>query len=108
MGKFKKGLFLGSLLGAGLTWLSVTKKGKEVREKLLDQSAEVYGMVKEKVTDSEVWEKMTKQKYVAMVSDIVEKYGLKNGLGRDIQKMIKKVVSAQWVVVKKEMSKRKK
>ncbi len=28
MGKFKKGLFLGGLLGAGLMWLNATKKRK--------------------------------------------------------------------------------
>ena len=29
MGKFKKGVFFGSLLGASMMWMSTTKKGKE-------------------------------------------------------------------------------
>jgi len=35
MGNFKKGLFLGGLLGAGLMWLNVTPKGREMKAKLL-------------------------------------------------------------------------
>ena len=31
MGKFKKGFLFGGLLGAGIMWMSTTKKGREVR-----------------------------------------------------------------------------
>ena len=108
MGKFKKGLVLGGLLGAGLTWMSTTKKGRETREKMLDQAADVYGDVKKKVLVSPQWDKMTKNEYVRMVQDCVDKYCVQNKAAQKAKSMIVKVVSAQWGNVKKEIAKKKK
>lgn len=96
MGKFKHGLFLGGLLGAGLVWLNVTKKGKEVRNELMDNAAKVYTDVKDKVTTSEGWDKMTKNKYYKFVEQTVNKYAVENDLLDSMRDMIEKVVKAQW------------
>lgn len=107
MGRFHKGLFLGGLLGAGLVWLNITPKGKEMRDKLVDHAAEVYADVKERVLSSEAWDKMTKQKYVAMVREVVDKYAVQTGLAVKAKEMIVKIVAGQWKLVQKELRKKK-
>lgn len=101
MGNFKKGIFLGGLLGAGLMWLNATKKGKETRDKMLDYSADVYADVKEKVMASEGWDKMTKSKYYQLVEEAVNKYAVENDLVDSVRNMVEKVVKAQWKKGKK-------
>ncbi len=61
MGKFKKGLFMGGLLGAGMMWLNTTKKGKETRDKLIDQSAEVYALLKDNILASDQYKNLYKK-----------------------------------------------
>ncbi|MBI2436513.1 MAG: YtxH domain-containing protein [Candidatus Magasanikbacteria bacterium] len=101
MGNFKKGIFLGGLLGAGLMWLNATKKGKQTRDKMLDYSADVYADVKEKVMASEGWDKMTKSKYYQIVEEAVNKYAVENDLVDSVRNMVEKVVKAQWKKGKK-------
>jgi len=100
MGTFKKGLFLGGLLGAGLMWLSVTKKGKEVRDQILDHAAHVYEEVKKNVLRSDQWKKMNKNQYIKMVKETVDKYAIQNGLAENVKNMIVKVVGSQWEKMK--------
>ncbi|PIZ94915.1 MAG: hypothetical protein COX80_05390 [Candidatus Magasanikbacteria bacterium CG_4_10_14_0_2_um_filter_33_14] len=107
MGKFKKGLFLGGLLGAGLVWLNATKKGKEVRNNLMDSAGDVYDDVKEKVIASEGWDKMTKTKYYQFVEQAVNKYAVENDLLDSMRDMIEKVVKSQWKNHSKGVSKKK-
>lgn len=96
MGNFKKGLFLGGLLGAGLMWLNVTKKGKEVRDQILDYAADVYTDIKGKVTSSDQWKTMTKNKYYKIVEEAVNKYAVENDLVDSVRDMVERVVKAQW------------
>ncbi|MFA7244572.1 MAG: hypothetical protein WC070_00095 [Candidatus Magasanikbacteria bacterium] len=96
MGKFKHGLFLGGLLGAGLVWLNATKKGKQVREELMDKASVVYLEVKEKIMASEGFDKMTKTKYYKFVEQAVNKYAVENDLLDSMRDMIEKVVKSQW------------
>ena len=105
MGKFNKGLFLGGILGAGLMWLNVTKKGKKMRDELLDHAAVIYEEVKEKAMASEAWQEMNKNKYVALVKEAVEKYASKNALSENFKSMIEKVVCSQWCNLEKKMKK---
>lgn len=105
MGKFNKGLLFGGLLGAGMVWLGTTKKGREMREKMIDYAADVYVEVKKKIVASEQWQTMTKSAYVQMVKDAVDKYAVQNGLAESIKQMVVKLVSAQWANLKKEMGK---
>jgi gas vesicle protein len=108
MGKFKNGLFFGGLLGAGLVWLNVTKKGKQVRNDLMDNAATVYEDVKEKIVSSEGWDKMTKTKYYKFVEQTVNKYAVENDLIDSMRDMIERVVKAQWKNVSKGDIKKKK
>ena len=96
MGKFKHGLFLSGLLGAGLVWLNVTKKGKQVRDELMDSAANVYTDVKKKILASEGWDKMTKTKYYKFVEQTVNKYAVENDLLDSMRDMIEKIVKSQW------------
>ena len=105
MGKFKKGLCLGGLFGAGLMWLNTTKKGKEVREEMLDHAAEVYVKVKDQVLASDKYKNLTKSQYVKMVGEYVDKYAVKNGLADNVKKMVSKLVNAQWNNLKGQMKK---
>jgi len=105
MGKFKKGLCLGGLLGAGLVWLNTTKKGKELREVMLDKAADVYTDLKEKILSSDQYKKMTKNQYIKMVKKYIDKYAIDNGLAENIKNMVTKVVIAQWNNLKKELKK---
>ncbi|KKQ27733.1 MAG: hypothetical protein US42_C0006G0040 [Candidatus Magasanikbacteria bacterium GW2011_GWC2_37_14] len=105
MGKFKGGLLLGGLLGAGFMWLTVTKKGKEVREKLLDQAAEVYENLKKQVLVSPQYQKLSKSEYVTLVKEYVDKYAIQNGLAENAKNMVIKIVSAQWQNLQNEIKK---
>ncbi|MFH1286167.1 MAG: hypothetical protein ABII02_00195 [Candidatus Magasanikbacteria bacterium] len=101
MGKFNKGFLFGGLMGVGLAWLNLTKKGKDVRAQLLDHSAEVYGQIKEKVDESGAVDKITKTKYGAMVKEAVDKYAIENGLADNVKGMVAKLVKSQFKQVKK-------
>ena len=103
MGNFKKGLLLGGLLGAGLMWLSTTKKGRELREEMLDYAADVYVKLKEKILASEVYESMSRNKYMEMVKKFVDKYAVENGLAENVKNMVVKVVSSQWKNIQEEL-----
>jgi len=106
MGKFKKGLMLGGLLGAGFMWLNTTKKGREVRENMLDQAAVVYADVKKKVLASKNWNKLTKQKYVKIVRETIETYAKNKNWSANTKKMVMKLVENQWKNIKSEIAKR--
>lgn len=105
MGKFKKGLCLGGLLGAGLVWLNTTKKGKELREIMLDRATDIYTDLKEKILSSEQYQKMTKNQYIKMVKEYIDKYAIDNGLAENVKNMVTKVVVAQWSNLQKELKK---
>lgn len=100
MGTFKKGLFFGGLLGAGLMWLNTTKRGKELRDTLVDHATDVYGEVKEKITSSKQWESITKNQYVRMVEEVVNKYAVEHDLSDKVRDVVEKVVKSQWKKVK--------
>ncbi len=102
MGTFKKGLFFGGLIGAGLMWLNTTKRGKELRDQLLEYAADVYGEVKTKVISSKQWEKLTKNEYVQMVEETVNTYAVEHDLSDRVRNMVEKLVKAQWKKVKGE------
>jgi len=103
MGTFKKGLVLGGLLGAGLMWLSTTKKGREVKDQMLDHAADVYLKVKEKAVASGALKELGKNQYVVMVKEYVDKYAIENGLAENVKNMITKIVSSQWRNLQEEL-----
>lgn len=96
MGKFKTGMFLGGLLGAGLVWLSTTKKGRETRDLMLDHAGKVYSELKDKVLSSPQYKNLNKNEYVKMVKEYVDKYAIENGLADNVKNIVTKVVQGQW------------
>ncbi len=96
MGKFNKGLFVGGLLGATIIWLGFTKKGREMREQLLDHAAVIYAQLKDKLLATSAWQEMTKNEYVVMVREAVDKYAVQNGLADEVKKLIVEVLASQW------------
>ena len=105
MGKFKKGLFFGGLLGAGMVWLNTTKKDRKMREEMLDHAAEIYVGLKERVLSSKEYENLNKNQYVKMVKEAVDKYAIDNGLAEGVKNMVIKVVSGQYKNLKSEIKK---
>ena len=96
MGKFKTGMFLGGILGAGLVWLSTTKKGRETRDQMLDHAGKVYSELKDKVLSSPQYKDLKKNEYVKMVKEYVDKYAIENGLADNVKNIVTKVVQGQW------------
>lgn len=107
MGKFKKGLALGGLIGAGLAWMALTPQGRKLRDQLLDESVALYEQVKKKVLASEAWKDLNEQKYVMMVREAVDKYITKNPTARKAKNLLVKVLSAQWKRIEAEVRGRK-
>jgi gas vesicle protein len=106
MGKFKKGVFLGGLLGAGMTWLNTTKKGKEVREDLINQSAFIYEDLKKKVKASKAYDDLTKKDYMVMVRGAVDKYAVKNDAVKKARGAIVSLLASNYDQMKYEFDKK--
>lgn len=105
MGRFKKGLFFGGMLGAGLTWLMTTTKGKNVRGQMLDHAADAYTKLREEVLASESYDKLTKSRYVKKVEKYVKAYAKEHNLSTDVAQVVTKLVSSQWKAMRDELKK---
>lgn len=103
MGKFKAGIFLGGLLGAGLMWLNLTPKGRETRDQMLDHAAKIYSILKDKIKSSAEYKNLSKIEYVKFVKEYVDKYAIENGLAEKVKNIIIKVVSSQYKNIKEKV-----
>ncbi len=106
MGRLKNGLLVGGLLGAGLMWLSTTKKGRALRKDVTSQAADIYGELKEKVMASDAWSKMSKTNYVEMVTEAVDGYTKRHPVAEEAKIMLTKILSAQWSNLQKQLKKK--
>jgi gas vesicle protein len=104
MGGFKRGIFLGGLLGAGFAWLTFTKEGRKMRDEGLDHAVKVYAQVKKEVKKSPTWKKMTKSDFARLVEKITTDYASEIGLAKKATSMIVALVVNQWEKMKKEMN----
>lgn len=102
MGNFKKGALFGGIVGAALVWLNTSKKGKAYRDQLLEHAGSVYADIEAKVKESDTMEHLTKNKYVSMVKEVVDKYAIQNGLAESTKDAIIRLVSSQWGAVNKK------
>ena len=100
MGRFKKGLFLGGLLGASMMWLNVTPKGKELRSKI---SANLEPLFNELKTSLKQLEGPTKDMYDALVERAVEEYAVKRELAEDVKVMLVKGLKKRWKDIQKDL-----
>lgn len=104
MSKLKKTLLVGGLVGAGLVWLTSTKKGKETRDKMFDAAADIYVDVTKKMKKLETKFQGNKAMYEKMVRETVEAYAKKHPVIGMAQDMITKMVVSQFENMKEEVS----
>ncbi len=93
MGRFNKGVFIGSILGASAVWMNTTKQGKEVKEKLKDHAQEAFDELKEKLSESDL---MDKVKYDARVKKVVEEFTKRKALPAKAGKILEGILKSQW------------
>ena len=106
MSKFKKGLFLGGLLGAGAMWLYTTKQGEDLRNKAYEHGEEVYSLVKEKIKESDAYKSMSEKEYVQKVRELVDDYSKEKSLSSATKEMIVTLVGGHWDRMKKDIEDR--
>jgi gas vesicle protein len=102
MGKFKKGLLVGGAVGAFLTWLNVTPKGKELRSKMLVHADALYGQLKESI---EQLDGPTKEMYEALVERAVAEYSGKKDMATDMKNKLVKELKKRWDSLQKDLKK---
>jgi len=102
MGKFKKGMFLGSLVGAGMMWLNATPKGKEMRSRLLEHSKPLYDELKISLKQLEG---PTKDMYEALVERAVAEYGDRKDMADEMKMMLIRDLKKKWKKLEKEIKK---
>ncbi len=106
MGAIKKTLFFGGLMSAGLVWLTGTKKGKEVRDQLLDHSAEIYLNVKKKIQKIDKKYNVSKGQYLKLAKEAMNEYFDKYPVPATVKSIVQKVVVSQWETLKGEAAER--
>lgn len=102
MGSFKKGLILGGALGAFLTWLNVTPKGKEMRDKIMQHLEPLYDELKVSIKQLEG---PTQEMWDALVERAVEEYSNKKELAEEVKNNLVKQLKKKWHDLKKEIKK---
>src|SRR3989339_102804 len=102
MGRFKKGLFLGGLMGAALMWLNATPKGKEMREKMMSQANDLHDQLKESLKQLDG---PTKEMYDALVERAVEEYAAKKEMAMEMKNQLVRELKKRWKRLEKEIKK---
>lgn len=102
MGNFKRGLFLGGIVGALLMWLNATPKGKEMRAKL---AAHLEPLFKELKVSLKQLDGPTRDMYDALVERAVEEYGAKKQLADEIKDQLVRKLKKRWDEVEKSLQK---
>lgn len=100
MSKLKKTLLLGGLLGAGLIWLTSSKKGKETRDKMLEAAADIYEDILKELKKMDKKYASSKSAYTKLVQQKVDKYFEKYPALESVKEMVVKIVLSQWENVK--------
>lgn len=104
MGTFKKGLFLGGLVGAGLMWLNATPKGKEMRAKMAAHFEPLFNELKASL---KTLEGPTREMYEALVDRAVEEYGAQKELAEDVKNQLVRQLKKKWSEIEKSLKKSK-
>lgn len=102
MGNFKKGLLLGGALGAFMTWLNVTPKGREMRDKIMQHLEPLYNELKASIKQLEG---PTQEMWDALVERAVEEYAAKKELAEEVKINLIKQLKKKWTLLKKELKK---
>src|SRR3989344_8055092 len=99
MGHFKRGLFLGGLLGAALMWLNATPKGKEMRAKLAAHLEPLFSELKESIKQLDG---PTREMYDALVERAVAEYAAKKDLAEDFKNHLIRRLKKKWKEIEKD------
>jgi hypothetical protein len=102
MGTFKKGLLLGGLVGAGMTWLHTTVQGKKTKAQIAQHGADVYEQLMTEIKGSKGWKQLTKSEFVERATAIIDTYAVQTGLSDKLKHMIHTLVVSRWESFKKE------
>jgi gas vesicle protein len=102
MGRFKRGLFLGGLLGAALMWLNATPKGREMRAKL---AAHLEPLFNELRTSIKQLEGPTRDMYDALVERAVAEYAAKKDMAEDMKSHLVRELKKKWKEIEKDLKK---
>lgn len=94
-------------MGAGMIWMSTTKKGRETKEQAMAHGEKLYEIAKEKALASESWDKLSKTKFAEIVSEATEEYSKKVGLTANIRNITERLVNSKWGELKKEKKNKK-
>jgi gas vesicle protein len=90
---FKKGLVVGSILGGALVAFGMSKKGKELRTKLMDYSEELSKELKKRAVELGV---TTKEMYEDMVHRAVEEFAKQKELALDLKEKLVEQLKQKW------------
>jgi len=102
MGGFKKGLFLGGLVGATLMWLNATPKGKEMRARIMEYLDPLYNELKASLKQLEG---PTKEMYEALVDRAVEEFAARKEMAEDLKMQLTRSLKKKWNELEKELKK---
>lgn len=102
MGRFKKGVVLGGIIGAALMWLNATTKGKEYRAKIATHLEPLYNELKESIKKLEG---PTKEMWDALVARAVEEYAVKKELAADMKTNLVRELEKRWEKLAKDIRK---
>lgn len=102
MGNFKKGLLIGGALGAFLTWLNVTPKGKEMRSQIMSHLEPLFNELKASLKQLEG---PTQEMYNALVERAVEEYGAKWELAMEVKNSLVHHLKKRWKELEKDLQK---
>ncbi|MFA6424353.1 MAG: YtxH domain-containing protein [Candidatus Magasanikbacteria bacterium] len=100
MGNFKKGLILGGVLGAFLTWFNVTSQGKEMRTKILMHLEPLYNELKASIKQLEG---PTQEMWDALVERAVAEYSAKKELADEVKSSLIKQLKKKWEQLQSEL-----
>jgi len=100
MGNFKKGLFLGGLVGAAAMWLNATPKGKEMRAKIIEHLDPLYNELKNSLKQLEG---PTKEMYDALVERAVEEYASRKEMALDVKAVLIRRLKKKWKDLEREI-----
>ncbi len=100
MGNFKRGVFLGSALGAALMWLNATPKGKDLRAKIILHLDPLYNELKVSIKKLEG---PTRDMWDALVERAVEEYSTKKEMADDVKGVLVRKLKKKWSQLEKEI-----
>jgi len=103
MGRFKKGLFLGGLMGAALMWLNATPKGKEMRAKIIEHLNPLYNELKVSIKQLDG---PTKEMWDALVERAVAEYSAKKEMAEEMKDQLIRQLKKKWHELEKEVKKK--